>query len=209
MIQSKLKFKIKSGLALMGLAILLLPNPASAIDLPDAVKQLQQQFEAGQAQKKGNAGLEDNSPTVQNSQDIETILGSEEAEEEAPTLEPRVMEDRSHAILRALDKITGRTQTFDLALDEIVKFGSLFIRVRSCQKAPPIETPEAAAFVQIWEKKPGYDPVWIFSNWMFASSPALSAMEHPVYDIWVMDCKNLDKSSSSEENESQAETQEE
>ena len=174
-----------------------------ASDLPLAVQQLQEQFQNQKSttnanQDQSNIGSDEAAPS-------EEIISGTEIE----ASKPRIMEPRTHAMLRALDKITGRTKTFDVAIDEIVKFGSIFMRVRSCQKAPPIETPESAAFVQIWEKKPGYEPNWVFSNWMFASSPALSAMEHPVYDIWVIDCKNLDKSSSSEEKESQGEIIEE
>ncbi len=101
--------------------------------------------------------------------------------------------------LRALDKITGRTQTFDAKIDEVLKFGSLFIRPRACNKSLPTEKPESASFLQVWEDTPEEEPTWIFSNWMFASNPALSAMEHPIYDIWVISCINADKSSASEE----------
>ena len=92
--------------------------------------------------------------------------------------------------LRALDKITGRTQTFDAKIDEVLKFGSLFIRPRACNKSLPTEKPESASFLQVWEDTPEEEPTWIFSNWMFASNPALSAMEHPIYDIWLSRCFN-------------------
>ncbi|MBF0307776.1 MAG: DUF2155 domain-containing protein, partial [Alphaproteobacteria bacterium] len=54
----------------------------------------------------------------------------------------------------------------------------------------PEETPEAAAFLDVWEIRPGQPATDLFRGWMFASSPALSAMEHPVYDIWVLDCRD-------------------
>lgn len=101
-----------------------------------------------------------------------------------------VMEEMNTVVVKALDKITGRTESFDVAIDETVKFGSIYVKPKACRKNPPIEPPESAAFVQIWQVDPDEGPEWIFSNWMFASSPALSAMEHPVYDIWVLDCKN-------------------
>lgn len=54
-----------------------------------------------------------------------------------------------------------------------------------------MEKPESAAFLQIWEKKPADEkPKWVFSGWMFASNPSLSAMDHPVYDVWVINCKS-------------------
>lgn len=98
------------------------------------------------------------------------------------------MDNYPTARLRMLDKVTARTSTFDVKVDTTVRFGQLYIKPRACRKAPPIETPESAAFLQIWESTPKEKPQWIFSGWMFASSPALSAMDHPIYDVWVLDC---------------------
>jgi hypothetical protein len=92
------------------------------------------------------------------------------------------------AVLQGLDKITARISTIDIAVGQTVSFGSLQITLQACDKHPPEETPESAAFLQVVEQKPGEAPVTRFSGWMFASSPALSAMEHPVYDLWVLDC---------------------
>ena len=94
------------------------------------------------------------------------------------------------AVLQGLDKITARISTIEVPVGETVTFGSLQITVQACDKRPPEETPESAAFLQVVEQKPGEQPVTRFSGWMFASSPALSAMEHPVYDLWVLDCEN-------------------
>jgi hypothetical protein len=92
------------------------------------------------------------------------------------------------AVLQGLDKITARVSTIKVPVGETVNFGSLQITVKACDKHPPEETPESSAFLQVVEQKPGEAPVTRFSGWMFASSPALSAMEHPVYDLWVLDC---------------------
>lgn len=92
------------------------------------------------------------------------------------------------AVLQGLDKITARISTINVAVGQTVSFGSLQITLKACDKHPPEETPESAAFLQVVEQKPGEAPVTRFSGWMFASSPALSAMEHPVYDLWVLDC---------------------
>ena len=94
------------------------------------------------------------------------------------------------AVLQGLDKVTARISTFEAPIDVPVRFGSLEITARTCQKRPPEETPESAAFLQIRDIKPGESPVAVFTGWMFASSPALNALEHPVYDVWVIDCKN-------------------
>lgn len=98
------------------------------------------------------------------------------------------MEDYPVVKLQSLDKSTARTMTFEARVGSTVKFGSLYIKVQSCRKAPPIDTPEAASFLQIWEVTPDEKASWVFSGWMFASSPALSAMDHPIYDVWVIDC---------------------
>lgn len=90
--------------------------------------------------------------------------------------------------LRSLDKVTARTMTFEVRVGSTVKFGPIFIRVQSCRKAPPTEQPESASFLQIWEVTPKQESQWIYSGWMFASSPALSPMDHPIYDVWVLDC---------------------
>ena len=92
------------------------------------------------------------------------------------------------AVLQGLDKITARISTIKVAVGETVSFGSLQITLRACDKKPPEETPESAAFLQVVEQKPGEQPVTRFSGWMFASSPALSALDHPRYDVWVVSC---------------------
>ena len=94
------------------------------------------------------------------------------------------------AVLQALDKVTAQVSTMDAPIGEVVKFGTIEIVARTCDKRPPEETPESASFLDIWEVRPGEAAVSIFRGWMFASSPALSAMEHPVYDVWVLDCRN-------------------
>ncbi len=100
-----------------------------------------------------------------------------------------VLEDYPSVKLQGLDKSVGRTVTFEAKVGSTIQYGPLFIKIHACRKAPPIETPESAAFLQIWEVPPGSDKSeWVFSGWMFASSPALSAMDHPVYDVWVLDC---------------------
>jgi hypothetical protein len=97
-------------------------------------------------------------------------------------------------ILQGLDKITARVTTIEAPVGQPVTFGSLSITARHCDKNPPEEPPEAAAFLEIVDAKPGEAPVKLFSGWMFASSPAVSGLEHPVYDVWVIDCKNAAKS---------------
>jgi hypothetical protein len=98
------------------------------------------------------------------------------------------MQDQPVVKLRSLDKTTARTMVFEAKVGSTLKFGSIYIRVQACRKAEPIDPPESASFLQIWEATPQGDSKWIFSGWMFASSPALSPMDHPIYDVWVLDC---------------------
>ncbi len=110
------------------------------------------------------------------------------------------------AVLQALDKVTARVSTLEAPVGEVVTFGTLEIIARTCDKRPPEETPESATFLDVWEVRPGEPALSIFRGWMFASSPALSAMEHPVYDVWVLDCRNTvstDDSESSSESPSE------
>ena len=93
------------------------------------------------------------------------------------------------AVLQGLDKITARISTFEVAVNRVAQFGSLEITLRRCHKTPPEEPPESAAFLEVVDVRPDSPSILLFSGWMFASSPAVSALEHPVYDVWVIDCK--------------------
>lgn len=92
------------------------------------------------------------------------------------------------ALLQALDKVTARVITLQAPVEQTVRFGTLEIRAAVCEKRPPEETPDSAAFLDIVEQRAGQAPVEVFRGWMFASSPGLSPMQHPVYDLWVVDC---------------------
>lgn len=103
---------------------------------------------------------------------------------------PAKAEPYNTAVLQGLDKVTARVSTIEAPVGDSVKFGALEIIARNCDKRPPEETPESASFLDIWEVKQGEPAISVFRGWMFASSPALSALEHPVYDVWVLDCVN-------------------
>lgn len=109
------------------------------------------------------------------------------------------------AVLRGLDKVTGRTIDFRAPIGQAVRFRSLEITARACEKAPPEAPPEVSVFVEVSDMgsavprstlahkaanaaAPGKSKQ-LFSGWMFSSSPGLSALEHPVYDVWVIDCR--------------------
>lgn len=95
-------------------------------------------------------------------------------------------------VIRGLDKITAKTSTFEVDVGSSRRFGSLEITVRHCDKTPPEEPPERAAFLEIVDDRPDQEAVNVFTGWMFSSSPALSALEHPVYDVWIIDCRVLE-----------------
>ncbi len=107
------------------------------------------------------------------------------------------MQDYPIVKLQALDKSTARTVTFEAKVGTTIEYGSLFIKIQACRKSNPLEKPESASFLQIWEVPINAEKSeWIFSGWMFASSPALSAMDHSVYDVWILDCLNKNKQNS-------------
>lgn len=138
----------------------------------------------------------------------EDVLGEPELESQSPTYL-----QRSRAVLRALDKITGRSTDFEIMVGEPKVFGSLRIDLQVCYQTPPEEPPESAVFLQVMTAATkqvqtmavprdltpeeialteGEDAEMPFSGWMFASSPGLNALEHPVYDIWVISCSASD-----------------
>jgi len=93
-------------------------------------------------------------------------------------------------ILGALDKVTARVNTLKGPVGMPVKFGTLEITAQTCITTPPEDPPESAAFIQIFQVQKGKEEQQVFGGWMFASSPALSAMDHPVYDVWVLGCED-------------------
>jgi hypothetical protein len=95
-----------------------------------------------------------------------------------------------------LDKVTGRVNTMSHRVDVPERFGTLEIVTRACFTRPPEEPPENSAFVEIFDIPEKGDKKKVFSGWMFASSPALSALDHPVYDVWVLRCESSKASTS-------------
>lgn len=110
------------------------------------------------------------------------------------------------ATLRGLDKVTAATRDFEARVGEDVEFLGLTISVKRCAKRPPERQPEVIVGMEIFDRRidergraaeavteaavEGADDSRIFAGWMFASSPALNPLEHPVFDVWVLDCVN-------------------
>lgn len=108
-------------------------------------------------------------------------------EQSAPPFDPNA----KLAVLQALDKVTARITIIEVQVGTTAKFASLDIAIRKCQMSRPDEQrPERAALVEIVDRgAAGQAPRVVFKGWMFASSPGLSALEHPIYDVWVVDCR--------------------
>ena len=99
----------------------------------------------------------------------------------------QVFEDHDTVVLGGMEKVTGHAFAFAIGVGETGSFGALQVTVRACRKTPPWQTPESASFLEIRDGRSG-DSAEVFNGWMFAGTPGVSALEHPVYDIWVLDC---------------------
>lgn len=101
---------------------------------------------------------------------------------------------KENIVLGGLDKVGGRVNTFGGKVGAPLTFGTLEIVARTCVPHPPEEPPENAAFLEIFQLQDGpgekTEKKKVFSGWMFGSSPALSALDHPVYDVWVLRCES-------------------
>ncbi len=93
------------------------------------------------------------------------------------------------AVFKGLDKITGRITTFDVYIDETVQFGALQVTPRVCNSRPRTEASQTTAFIEVDELTLDSKVRRIFSGWMFASNPGVHAVEHGVYDIWLINCQ--------------------
>jgi len=107
-------------------------------------------------------------------------------------------------VFQGLDKITARIKTFEIQVGIPKKFGILDIDLQKCVYSLPLDEPESIAYIKVLDKSDKYsvtkDKLSIFEGWIFASSPALNAMEHPVYDVSLISCrkdKTLSNKSSS------------
>src|SRR5207237_10682743 len=88
-----------------------------------------------------------------------------------------------------LDKVTGRIINFDEDIGETVQFGALRVKTDACYTRPATEAANTDAFVEVDEITLQGETKRIFTGWMFAASPGLHGVEHPIYDVWLVDCK--------------------
>jgi hypothetical protein len=94
------------------------------------------------------------------------------------------------AVFAGLDKITGLTTTFEAKIGEEKRFGGLYVKADACYTRDITEEPKTTSFVEVQEIEPDDSRKKIFSGWMFAESPGLSAVEHPIYDVWLTGCRD-------------------
>ncbi len=100
------------------------------------------------------------------------------------------------AVFSGIDKITGRIITFDVFIDETVQFGALQVTPRVCYSRTPSDAQKTTSFIEVDEITLERKIRRIFTGWMFADSPGLNAVEHPVYDVWLVHCQ-MDSSAAS------------
>lgn len=94
------------------------------------------------------------------------------------------------AVMQVLDKVTTQRQAIPVPIGKSVTVGTLHIMARACYSSDPAEKPEQSAFVEIFDAKGGSANKPMFAGWMFKSSPSVSALEHPIYDVVVLGCSN-------------------
>lgn len=119
-----------------------------------------------------------------------TMAATVRAEEEAKKPEPDTSQTQFTAIrMQGLDKITARRSSFAAMMGTVTRFGNLEVIPHACWQAPEGSIrPETAGLIEVWHWKPGDTPSLLFFGWMFASSPALSALESAQYDLTVLEC---------------------
>ncbi len=126
-------------------------------------------------------------PTGQTS--LDQLLPPDATQTPAAPSGPPPVPANAVLLMMGLDKITGKPTQISAPLNLPVKFATFTITARYCYSTPPSETPETSAFVQIDDHRPDQPEHRIFSGWMYASSPGLNGVEHPLYDVWVISCK--------------------
>ncbi|MBL8905291.1 MAG: DUF2155 domain-containing protein [Rhizobiales bacterium] len=94
------------------------------------------------------------------------------------------------AIFSGLDKITGVTTTFEVQIGQEARFGGFAVRPRVCYSRPATEEPKTTSFVEVDELETDRNRKRVFTGWMFAESPGLNAVEHPVFDVWLTGCRD-------------------
>ncbi len=96
------------------------------------------------------------------------------------------------ALMQSMDKVTGRVNKITVPVNSKISYGDFSLVLRACKKRPAEETPENFAFVDVTDKSFGTDEYNIFRGWMLSSAPGINAIEHPIYDVWLLECVDSD-----------------
>jgi hypothetical protein len=161
-----------------------LAPPPGAVAAPQPAVPAQSNLASPPAPAGATRGL----PAPANAAPPQSADASTQPEETEVVETPTQHIDNGRAVFAGLDKITGRTIKFDAAIGETVQFGALQVTPRACYTRPPTEPTNTDAFVEVDEVTLQGEIKRIFTGWMFASSPGLHAVEHPIYDVWLTDC---------------------
>jgi hypothetical protein len=156
----------------------LAPPPGATSAPPPQQASAPQPQQAGLPPKPGPANPPPPEPADTSPQSDDTVV----------TYTPTQKIENQRAVFSGLDKITGRIISFDAAIGETVQFGALQVTARACNTRPPTEPTNTDAFVEVDEVTLQGEIRRIFTGWMFAASPGLHAVEHPIYDVWLTDC---------------------
>ena len=106
----------------------------------------------------------------------------------SPPLFSQYIENKK-AEIKILDKITTKVETFEIKVNDSINFNSLFIEIFACYKFPPEDIPENFVLLKIYDKIINSEDQAIYQGWMISSSPSTTPLEHPIYDLWLVECK--------------------
>jgi hypothetical protein len=159
-----------------------LPPPPGAVAAPPPAQRARVSPPPANPQQPANSQQPANPPPPQPAD------AAPQSDDTVVTETPTQKIPNARAVFSGLDKITGRIISFDAAIGETVQFGALQVTARACYTRPPTEATNTDAFIDVDEVTLKGEIKRIFTGWMFASSPGLHAVEHPIYDVWLTDC---------------------
>jgi hypothetical protein len=165
-----------------------LPPPPGAVAAPPPAQRARVSPPPANPQPPGNPQQPANSQQPANPPPPQPADAAPQSDDTVVTETPTQKIPNARAVFSGLDKITGRIISFDAAIGETVQFGALQVTARACYTRPPTEATNTDAFIDVDEVTLKGEIKRIFTGWMFASSPGLHAVEHPIYDVWLTDC---------------------
>jgi hypothetical protein len=165
-----------------------LPPPPGAVAAPPPAQRARVNPPPANPQQPGGPQQPGNSQQPANPPPPQPADAAPPSDDTVVTETPTQKIPNARAVFSGLDKITGRIISFDAAIGETVQFGALQVTARACYTRPPTEATNTDAFIDVDEVTLKGEIKRIFTGWMFASSPGLHAVEHPIYDVWLTDC---------------------